>query len=379
MPSCSALLAAARSAGRTISPSRRSCVGIGCARSSSSRPSAHGVRCLGSGCRGRLHRPPAWRGRRAIQAPPHSSWPSSRSAALTDSTICGVRASMIALVRPDRHRHRQERRVDRVPARHAERHVGRAERHVDAELVADPPHRLVGDVDDVGVGADRHRERVDDDVLDGQAVRVDGGVEDLLGQHEALVGLHRDLVVVVGQRDDGGAVLLDQRQDRRHPVVLGGDRVDQSPALVDRQAGLERLDDRRVDADRQVGQLLDQRDRLLEQLGLVGQRHAHVDVEHHRAAGDLRRDVALDRRQVAGAQLLLEDPAAGRVDPLADDAERLVVADRDLLRGRAQVGVHRDRLWSRCCGEYGWCDVCGGARSDARRARAASGSGPWPS
>ena len=60
---------------------------------------------------------------------------------------------------------------------------------------------------------------------------------------------------------------------------------------------------------------------LAEQLGLVGQRHAHVDVEHVGAALDLGDDVALDRGQVAGAQLLLEDPPAGRVDPLADQAE----------------------------------------------------------
>ena len=120
-----------------------------------------------------------------------------------------------------------------------------------------------------------------------------------------------------------------------HPVVLGGDRVDQRATLVHRQAGLERLDDGRVDADRQVGQALDELDRLLEQLGLIGQRHAHVDVEHHRAALDLRLDVALDRGQVTGAQLLLEDASPGRVDAFADDAERLVVADGDLLGWRS--------------------------------------------
>ena len=43
----------------------------------------------------RQPRPPAWRGTAAIQLPPHSSLPSSRSAALTASMICGVRASMM--------------------------------------------------------------------------------------------------------------------------------------------------------------------------------------------------------------------------------------------------------------------------------------------
>ena len=84
---------------------------------------------------------------------------------------------------------------------------------------------------------------------------------------------------------------------------------------------------------------LHQLDRLGQQLGLVGQRDAHVDVEHVGAALDLRLDVALDRGQVAGAQLLLEDPAAGRVDPLADQAEPPAVADHDLLGGRPEDGL----------------------------------------
>ena len=76
--------------------------------------------------------------------------------------------------------------------------------------------------------------------------------------------------------------------------------------------------------ERQVGELLHHRDGLGEQLGLVGERDAHVDVEHRRAAGDLLLDVDRDARQVAAAQLLGEDLAAGRVEPLADEAERLV-------------------------------------------------------
>ena len=86
-------------------------------------------------------------------------------------------------------------------------------------------------------------------------------------------------------------------------------------------------------------------DRLREQVGLVGQRHAHVDVEHVRARGDLRLDVHDHLRQVVLAQLGRERLAPGRVDALADDAERLVVADRDGLRGgrecRVQEGLVR--------------------------------------
>ena len=87
----------------------------------------------------------------------------------------------------------------------------------------------------------------------------------------------------------------------------------------------------------------DQLDGLRQQVGLVGERHAHVDVEHVGAALDLGLDVALDRREVAGAQLLLEDPAAGRVDALADDAEAVAVADHHLLGGAAETGLQRRR------------------------------------
>ena len=69
-----------------------------------------------------------------------------------------------------------------------------------------------------------------------------------------------------------------------------------------------------------------------EQLRLVGQRNAHVHVEDVRAAGDLLLDVRDDLREVAAAKLLRERLAAGRVDPLPDDAERLVGADDDLSR-----------------------------------------------
>ena len=79
--------------------------------------------------------------------------------------------------------------------------------------------------------------------------------------------------------------------------------------------------------ERQVGERLHERDRLAHQLDLVGERVADVDVEHVGAAGDLLRDVDLDAREVALLQLRLELLAAGRVDPLADHAER---------RGRAR-------------------------------------------
>ena len=121
-------------------------------------------------------------------------------------------------------------------------------------------------------------------------------------------------------------------------------------ALVDREAGLERLDDRRVDRQRQVGQALDELDGLGQDRRLVGQRDAGVDVEHVGAGLDLGEDVALDPAEVAGLHLLGQELAAGRVDPLADDDERPVEADDDLAGRGAEDGVGHDGGDLRCGG-----------------------------
>ncbi len=79
----------------------------------------------------------------------------------------------------------------------------------------------------------------------------------------------------------------------------GGNGVHERLALVRGQAGLERLDDRRIDADRKVGQLLDERDRPPNQVDLVGKRVAGVHVQHVRA-GHLLGHVDLELGEVAG-------------------------------------------------------------------------------
>jgi hypothetical protein len=121
----------------------------------------------------------------------------------------------------------------------------------------------------------------------------------------------------------------DDRQDRLEPLVLAGDRVDQCLAVVRLEARFQRLDDGRVDHQRQVRLVLDQADSAAHQVDLVRQGVAHVDVQHGGAARDLFAHVDRDLGQVALLQLGLEALAAGRVDPLADDAERLVRADGD--------------------------------------------------
>jgi hypothetical protein len=119
------------------------------------------------------------------------------------------------------------------------------------------------------------------------------GRDDLLRNLDAALRLHRDLVVV-RKPDHGGAVLRDEGEDGLETLVLAGDGVDERLALVGGEPRLERLDHGRVDADRQVAKALHERDRLAHQRDLIGQRVAHVDVEHVRAAGNLLRDVGLE-------------------------------------------------------------------------------------
>ena len=84
--------------------------------------------------------------------------------------------------------------------------------------------------------------------------------------------------------------------------------------------------------ERHVGDRLDELDRLAQDRGLVGERNPGVDVEHLRTGLDLGDRVGDHRLEVAALHLLGQLLAAGRVDALADDHERPVEADHDLLR-----------------------------------------------
>ena len=102
----------------------------------------------------------------AIQLAPHSSRFSTRSAALTARTICGARASMIALVSPWLMAMGRNAAAIECRSGMPKRHVGGAQRHVHAELGPDHRDRLDRPGRVQGVRADRHGQRVDHDVLD---------------------------------------------------------------------------------------------------------------------------------------------------------------------------------------------------------------------
>jgi hypothetical protein len=130
------------------------------------------------------------------------------------------------LLRPDRQRHRvhdraghaggighrQEGVVDAVPVGQAEGDVGRAAGGVDAQFLAQATHQREHLMAGGRHRADRHDQRIDDDVMGGNA-EIGGALDDLLRHREAHVGVFRDAGVVVGDGDDRDVVLLDQRQN----------------------------------------------------------------------------------------------------------------------------------------------------------------------
>ena len=229
----------------------------------------------------------------------------------------------MADVNPLRDGHAQERAVDALAVRQAEAHVRGAAGRVDAELVA----QAAEDAEDLAAGGrqrpDGHDQRVDDDVRRGMpwsaarstirfatANRTSGS--SLMPVSSLLIATTAAPYFLISGRT---------RSRRSSSPVT---RVHERLALVDGQAGLERLDDRGIDGQRHVGQRLDEPDGLGEDRRLVGQRDPRVHVQHVRAGLDLGDRVALDPAEVAGLHLLGQELATGRVDALADDDERPV-------------------------------------------------------
>ena len=190
-------------------------------------------------------------------------------------------------------------------------------------------------------GADRHHQRIDHDVAGRDAV-IHRALDDLLRHREAHVGILGDAGLIVRDRDHRGAVLLDQRQHHFQPLLLAGHRIHQRLALVDREPGLERRDDRGIDRQRHVGDRLHQLDGLREDRRLVRQRDARVHIEHVRAGFHLGARVGLDAAEVAGRHFGREDLAAGGIDALADDDEGAVEADDDFPGGGTDNGIGHD-------------------------------------
>jgi hypothetical protein len=156
-----------------------------------------------------------------------------------------------------------------------------------------------------GHRADRHDERVDDDVLAADPV-VGRAFDDLPRDREPHVWVLADPGLVVRDRDDRGAVLGDEGQHGFQAFVLAGHRVDERPPPIDVEPRLERRDDRRVDRERHVGERLHQTHRLGEDRGLVRERDPRVHVQHVRAGLDLGEGIGDDGREITSGHLIGE-------------------------------------------------------------------------
>lgn len=152
----------------------------------------------------------------------------------------------------------------------------------------------------------------------------------------------RDAGLVVRDGDHCSTIFLHQRQHPFQAFFLARHRVHQRLALVDGQSGFECRNDRRIDAQRHIGDRLHQLDRLRQDARLIGQRNAGVDIEHMGAGRDLRMHVGHHPAEIAGRHLCGQNLAAGRVDALADDDEGPLEADDDFPGGGTDNGICHD-------------------------------------
>ncbi len=204
---------------------------------------------------------------------------------------------------------------------------------VDAQFLAQLAHQRENLLTGSGHGTDGHDQRIDHDVMGGNA-EISGAFHDLLGHGKPHLGVFRNAGVVVRDCDDRDIVFLDQRQNQFKTVLFAGDRIEQRTPLGGLQSGLKRAGYRTVDAERQINETLDHLDNLAHQgrLGLVRVgigvvNHARVDIEDRRACRSLCDGIGFNGREIARFQLGCQFLAARRIDPFADHAERFIKPD----------------------------------------------------
>ena len=248
--------------------------------------------------------------------------------------------------------HGQERIVDAMTVRQAEGNVGSATGGVDAEFLAQATHQREDLMSCGGHGPDRHHQRIDHDIMRLDA-EIGRALNNLLGDGKTHIGVFGNAGVIVRDRDNRNVIFLDQRENEFEALFFAGNRVQQRATFCGLETGFERAGHGAVDAQRAVGDALDDLDQLRHQhrldkvvvgiariLGhLAGKHCAGIDVENCRAGLDLRDRVSGDTGEITTLQFFVEDLAAGRVDAFADDAERLIKSDDDFACGRGNDGA----------------------------------------
>ena len=261
------------------------------------------------------------------------SVPFSTLAARTASISCGRQGFMIAEVMP------APITIGMKPAlmpwrmRQAEGDVRQAAGGVDLQFLAQAAQQREDLLAGGAHGADRHDQRIDDDVMRGMPKSAARSTI-FLATSKRTSGSSEMPVSSLEMATTGNIVFLDQRQDGLELLFLAGDRIDQRPALGDLAARprWQRSPRSRWTAARRPvpgrASIVWTSSGGSVAFG-IDRGDAGVDVEHRRTGGDLLERILAHRVEIALDHLGGQFLAAGRIDALADDAERLVEADHD--------------------------------------------------
>ena len=169
---------------------------------------------------------------------------------------------------------------------------------VHAELVAQQVQRLDEQRDRARLGADRHRQRVDDDVLGRDAV-VAGDRDDLLRDLDAAargsIGISSSFASPITAAPCFATIGRIASSRSSSPVT---ELTSALPSYAASPASSASITDESMQSGRSVSACTSGI-ACAHQLDLVGERVADVHVEHVGAAVDLLRDVDLELREVA--------------------------------------------------------------------------------
>ena len=231
-------------------------------------------------------------------------------------------------------RHGEKLRVHQVAPRQPVRHIAQTHRHRQAELFAIEPDRLQ-DIDRrVRIGRQCGRQGIQHQVF---FPKADGGCGSNNPAHRfhPFAGIGRQTAGSKRQTQHRRAVFLGDRQKLFQPLRLRRYGIDQRPAGIYAQSGLQRVGVGGIDCQRQSDQLRQFVHQPHHQRRLVDAGNAGVHVENRRACRLLGQRIMLHRRQVALAQLGGHQFAASRIDPFADDPDGKSIAE---IYGRRAAG-----------------------------------------
>ena len=174
----------------------------------------------------------------------------------------------------------------------------------------------------------RHDQRVNQHIFAGNAV-IHRSMDDFLGHLKAHIGVFGDACLVVGDADDGTAILFDQRQNHLQPLIFPSHRIEQRLALIRLQPPLESFDNGRVYAQGHIHQPLDHFNHVVHDLGFVGQRNARVHIEQMCPSGHLGEGILFHAAKVALGHFGRQQLAPRRVNALTDNHKRVVWPNTD--------------------------------------------------